>query len=181
MQKIAGFILKMFGWKITSGMPSDLKKAVIISAPHTSYWDFVWGRFGYWYLGMHSKFYIKSEAFFWPLGPWLKYMGGIPVNRKSKTNLVDFTLKYFNENESFFITITPEGTRSLVKHWKKGYYLLALKANVPIVLGYLDYEKKTGGPTQVFYPTGDYNKDLETIEAFYRGKKGRHPERFNVR
>ena len=180
MQKLSSLLLKLMGWNITSQIPSEITKAVIIMAPHTSSFDFVLGRFGYWHLGIPSKFYIKKEAFFWPLGLLLKSLGGIPVDRKAKTHLVDITTKYFNDSPSFFITITPEGTRSRVRHWKKGYYLLALKAKVPIILGYLDYEKKTGGPTQVFYPTGDYEADLIKIEDFYRGKKGRHPERFNV-
>ena len=181
MQRISGFVLRLFGWKITSYIPPEIKKAVIVMAPHTSYWDFVLGRIGYWYLGIPSKFYIKKEAFFWPLGIWLKKLGGIPVNRKKTTHLVADTTKQIQESDTFFITITPEGTRALVKQWKKGFYQLAMKAEVPLVLGYLDYKEKTGGPTKVFYPTGDYENDLKIIEDFYRGKQGRNPQWFNVK
>ena len=181
MQRISGFLLAAMGWNITNQIPSDVKKAIIIMAPHTSYFDFVMGKFGYWYLGIPSRFYIKKEAFFWPLGPLLNQLGGIPVDRKRKSHVLEMTTRYFKENESFYLTITPEGTRALVRQWKKGFYILAMKTGVPIVLGYLDYQKKTGGPTKVFYPTGDYEADMKKIEAFYRGINGRHPERFNVK
>lgn len=177
MKTISDFVLKILGWKIDNDIPKSIKKAVIIVAPHTSYMDTIIGKFGFWHLGVDSKLLIKKEAFFWPLGWILKKVGGMPVNRGKSQRLTQIVADMFDEHESLFITITPEGTRSLVKEWKLGFYYIALTAKVPIVLGVLDYENKVGGMKKLFYPTGDIDKDLIEIKSFYKGIKGRHPER----
>ncbi len=177
MKTVADFILKIRGWNIYNYVPSDIKKAVVIVAPHTSYLDFVVGRLSFWHMGVDTKFLIKKEAFFWPFGVLLKKLGGIPVNRGKSGRLTDAIAKNFDKEDSLFITITPEGTRSLVKKWKLGFYHIAVTANVPIVIGILDYKNKTGGMKTVFYPTGDIKKDLKEIQSFYKGINGRHPQR----
>ena len=154
MRGFANLILKLAGWKIVGKIPQDVKKCVIIAAPHTSNWDFVIGRLAYWSLGVPVKFLIKKEAFNHPLGSLVKKMGGIPVDRKKSTNLVDQVAALFQEYEILNVIVTPEGTRKLVHNWKRGYYYIALKAEVPLVLGFADYNKKEAGFGPVFHQIG---------------------------
>ena len=180
MYWISKFILKIAGWKIIGGIPPDITKCVVVMAPHTSMWDFIWGRLAYWVLGVKAKFLIKKEMFGSILGPILKWMGGIPIDRSKSSNTVDAIADLFSHYDSLFITITPEGTRKLNPHWKKGFYYIAIKANVPIAFGFLNYEKKEGGIDEIFTPTGNFDEDFKVVEDFYRGRKAKHPERFNL-
>ncbi len=180
MKYISKIILWLMGWKIRGGNPHDVKKAVIVAAPHTSNWDFVIGRLAYFVLGVNVKFLIKKESFFWPIGGIVKAMGGIPVDRGKKSNLVEQMVQYFNEYNSLYLVITPEGTRKRVKQWKRGFYFISQQAGVPMELGYIDYKRKEGGLGPLIYPSGDYEKDLEKIQDFYRDKTARYPEKFNL-
>jgi 1-acyl-sn-glycerol-3-phosphate acyltransferase len=180
MRYISGQILKLFGWKVIGRIPVDVRKCVVIVAPHTSYWDFVWGRLAYWDMGVKVKFLIKKEVFVFPFGGLLKHLGGIPVNRKSGANMVEVISRMFSKYNSLIITITPEGTRKKVTNWKKGFYYIALKAKVPIALGILDYKTKECGIGKILTPTGDLEKDFKMIEDFYRGRTGKHPEKYNL-
>jgi 1-acyl-sn-glycerol-3-phosphate acyltransferase len=180
LQRLSGLILRIFGWKIIGRMPADIRKCVVIVAPHTSYWDFVWGRLAFWEMGVKVKFLIKQEVFVFPIGGLLRRMGGLPVNRKNSANMVEVIARMFTEQDSLYITITPEGTRKKVVNWKKGFYYIALKAKVPIALGILDYRTKEGGVARIFSPTGNLAEDFKMIEDFYRGRTGKHPEKFNL-
>jgi 1-acyl-sn-glycerol-3-phosphate acyltransferase len=175
---LSRLLLKLMGWRITSVIPPGTKKCVIAVAPHTSYWDFVIGRLAYWVMGIKASFLIKKEAFNFPFGGLLRHMGGIPVDRGKSSKMVDDVVDRFNNSESLFIVITPEGTRKPVKQWKKGFYYIANKANVPIALGYIDYAKKEGGVGKVIYPDGDIEGQMKEIRDFYRGMTPKHPERF---
>jgi len=168
------------GWKITTGPPEELKKCVLLAAPHTSNFDFVYGRFGATILGMKTRFLIKKEAFKWPLGWLVKQAGGIPVDRKKNNNIIDVVSDLFDKNDSFYLMVTPEGTRKLVKKWRRGFYAIAMAAEVPIGCVYLDYRKREVGLGLVLHPTGDFEKDLAVIQNFYRDKAARHPDRFNM-
>lgn len=180
MKAISGFLLKRMGWEINNEIPGNINKAVIIVAPHTSLWDTVMGKIGFWHMGVDSKLLIKSEVFKWPFGGFFRMIGGMPVNRSKSTRLTDTVASMFEEHDSLFITITPEGTRKLVKDWKRGFYYIALAANVPIVLGVLDYKNKIGGMKKLFYPTGDIEKDLVEIKSFYKGMEGKNPHRSKI-
>jgi 1-acyl-sn-glycerol-3-phosphate acyltransferase len=175
---LARFILRLFGWKIQNLIPEGTKKAVIIAAPHTSNLDFFIGRLAYWKVGVAIKFLIKKEAFKFPYGGLLRISGGIPVDRSRNNKMVEQISEMMNRKETFFIMITPEGTRKPNPHWKKGFYHIAMATGVPIAIGFLDYAKKEGGIGKMLYPTGDYEKDIKVIKDFYRDKTGRHPERF---
>jgi len=164
------------GWDIKKEIPDHINKAVVIVAPHSSYWDFVMGRISFWHMGVDTKFLIKKEAFFWPLGGLLNKLGGMPVNRGKAGRMTDTVASMFDKNDSLFITITPEGTRTLVKKWKRGFYRIAMAADVPIIFGVLDYTNKTGGMKKVYYPTGDIEKDIKEIKSFYKGIEGKNPE-----
>jgi 1-acyl-sn-glycerol-3-phosphate acyltransferase len=180
LKRISEFVLWLFGWHTNGSLPEGLKKAVVVSAPHTSVWDFVIGRFTFWACCVNIRFLIKAEACRPPFGWFMRNLGGIPVERGTSNRMVDQVVKLFSENDSMVVLITPEGTRRYAEHWKKGFYLIALKANVPIVLSFINYGNKTGGIGPVIMPTGDYEKDLAVIQDFYRDKIARHPERFNL-
>ena len=164
--------LKVGGWTDVYNVPADLSNAVCIVAPHTAIADFFVGINFYWSHG------IKFKVMIWIL----KKMGGIPVNRGHRNNLVEQMTDMFSQNHDTHLIICPEGTRKRVNKWKKGFYLIAEGSNVPILLGFIDYKKKYCGVEKVFYPTGDYDKDLNEIWDYYRSIKvmGKHPEQFNL-
>ena len=118
--------------------------------------------------------------FFFPTGGLLKSFGGIPVDRSKRNDAVENVAKLFEQYDSLYITIAPEGTRKLNHHWKKGYYYIAYKAEVPIALGFIDYKVKEIGIGKFFTPSGNYEEDFKMIEDFYRGKGAKHPELFNL-
>lgn len=180
MKLISKFIINITGWRIAGGIPPNVSKCLVVMAPHTSMWDFIWGRLAFWALGVKAKFLMKKEMFNPILKPFLIRMGGIPIDRSQSSNTVDAVADLFNQYDSLYITITPEGTRKLNPDWKKGFYYIALQAKVPIALGFLDYEKKEGGIGELLIPTGDFEKDFKIVEDFYRGHKAKHPERFNL-
>lgn len=176
MKQIIRFIFKITGWKIDKNSPEGIDKCVIVVGPHTSNWDFVIGKMAFITYGVKAKFFIKKELFFPPLGWILKAMGGIPVDRKQRSNLTETAVEYFKNNETMYLVFTPEGTRDYNPNWKKGFYFIAQNANVPIYISYIDYERKIGGFHSVFYPTGDVDKDIEYIKSVLRQFKGRTPE-----
>ena len=175
MKKLVRFIFRIFGWKIDEKGP-DVPKAVIVIGPHTSNWDFIIGRLSFILYGLKGRYLVKKELFFPPLGWFLKGIGAIPVDRKQRSNLTDEAAKLFEQNESLYIVFSPEGTRAYNPNWKKGFYYIALKANVPIYICYMDYEKKIGGFHSLFYPTGDVDADILHIKSVLKNFKGRFPE-----
>lgn len=176
MRKFARFLLKLFGWKIDKHTPEGVKKCVVVMGPHTSNWDFIIGRLAFLSYGVQGRFLIKKELFFFPFGFFLKRMGGIPVDRNGKNNLTDEAVRHFEENDTMFMVFTPEGTRSYSPNWKKGFYYIAIKAKVPIYIGYMDYERKIGGFHSMFEPSGDSNADIKHIKSILSQYKGRFPE-----
>lgn len=143
-------------------------------------WDFVYGWLGMNSVGIRARFLIKKEMFFFPVGMLLRAMGAMPVDRGNRNNMVDYVAGLFKEREELAFIITPEGTRKLNHRWKKGFYYIAQKAEVPILVAFLDYARKEGGVGMVMYPSGDYEADFKILEAFYRDKTAKHPEKFNL-
>ena len=176
MKKIVRFIFWVIGWKIDERAPEGIKKCVIVVGPHTSNWDFVLGKMAFITYGVKGKFLIKKELFFPPLGWFLKAIGGVPVDRKQRNNMTETAAKFFNENETMYLVFSPEGTRSYNPNWKKGFYYIAQKANVPIYICYMDYERKIGGFHSIIYPTGNVDEDIKYIKGILRAYKGRFPE-----
>jgi 1-acyl-sn-glycerol-3-phosphate acyltransferase len=173
-------ILKTLGWKITNAIPPGMKKCVIIVAPHTSNLDFVIGRFAYGAMGVKVRFLIKKEAFKFPMGGLLRILGGIPVDRSRNNKMVEHVSGLFEKNESFYVVITPEGTRKPNAQWKKGFWYIAERTKLPIALAFIDYEHKRGGVDRIMYPSADIDADMREIKKFYTQFKGRHPERFRT-
>lgn len=176
MKLISKLIFFIASWKVI-GDPPKQKKFVMIAAPHTSNWDFVYARAAFFIMGIPLKYTIKKELFFFPLGWILKTLGGIPIDRSKRSNTVDAMADLFNQYNELAILVTPEGTRSYSEKWKKGFYYVAQKANVPISLGYLDYSKKHAGIGPLIHPSGNYEEDLETIQSFYCQITPKYPEK----
>ena len=177
---LANIWLKLNGWKIEGGIPDELKKCVLVAAPHTSNWDFPYAMAGLYEMNIDVKFLAKRSLFKFPLGLLLFPMGGIPVDRSKSHNMVDRMVQMFKERERLVLLIPAEGTRDKVKEWKSGFYHTAIGANVPIALGFLDYKRKVAGITKFFYPTGDFQVDLQEIKAFYAGITAKYPEKASV-
>ena len=172
---------KLLGWKLVGVIPEDVRKCVITVAPHTSMADFLLGRLAYCFLDRNVKYLIKKELFNIPLlrGLLLR-LGGIPVDRSGRNNIVNQAAALFTKYDDLNIILAPEGTRKRVNNWKKGFYYIALKAEVPVVLGFLDYKKKELGFGPMIYLTGNYEEDWKKMEAFYRGINAKYPERYNL-
>jgi 1-acyl-sn-glycerol-3-phosphate acyltransferase len=180
MKKICLLILKLLHYKLDLENTPKEKKYVLVFAPHTSWTDFAIGKIALTALGVKTTFLIKKEFFFFPMGYYLRYLGGYPVDRNHAQKLTDSLADYIREKDEIAFLITPEGTRKRVETWKRGFYYIAINANVPIVLAYLDYEERKGGIGPVFYPTGNYEADLHEIQKFYKGMRGRKKGRFNL-
>lgn len=176
------FFLWITGWKTTGKLPPEIKKYIVLVVPHTSNWDFPLGICGRHLVGLsNTKVLMKKELFTNPvLGSFFKSFGGVPVDRSKTSSLVDQIAKNFEDNDDFGLIITPEGTRSYRKKWKTGFYYIAQKANIPLVLGFIDYKKKELGIGYVFYPTGDIESDLAEIKEFYKTKIPKHPEKSSL-
>jgi 1-acyl-sn-glycerol-3-phosphate acyltransferase len=168
-------LLGLFGWKTSLVWPPE-PRGVIVVYPHTSNWDFPIGvlfRIGH---RLKANWVGKQEMFRWPLRGWFLRIGGIPLDRKKTTGFIDTLLAEFRSRDWMWLAIAPEGTRSHTDHWKAGFYQLALAADVPIGLGYIDYATKTVGIDTYLRMTGDREADLARIRAFYASKRGRRPE-----
>ena len=179
MQKISQYILRFFGWKLNV-LVNEPAKSVICVAPHTSNWDFPIGKLSYLALGREASFLMKKSWFFFPMGELFRAMGGIPVDRSKKSSITDLMAEEFENRSRFHLAITPEGTRSLVEKWKMGFYHIALKANVPIQIAYIDYAKKEMGILDLFYPTGNEEADLVKIQNYYKTVQACFPDKFNL-
>jgi 1-acyl-sn-glycerol-3-phosphate acyltransferase len=175
MKLLSQLFFWLTGWKTVGKVPAF--KCVVIVAPHTSGWDMLYGMAAKFIFELDFSFFAKQEIFKPPFGFIFKAMGGVPVNRSAKHNLVEQAVQTFNERDHFILALSPEGTREYVFKWKTGFYYIALGAKVPIVLAFLDYEKKEAGFGPTFYPTGDIEKDMEEMKKFYRPIKGYHPEK----
>ena len=176
VSRLARFIFRVFGWRVTGDIP-NVPKMLMIGAPHTSNWD---GAVFYLFtlaVRAHIHFLGKHTLFRPPFGGIMRWAGGVPVNRSTTINAVDQVVAAFNAQETMALVIAPEGTRSRTEYWKTGFYYIALKAHVPIVMLYVDYPRRDCGVGPYFMPTGDIDEDFKLIQAFYADKGGRHPEK----
>ena len=177
--KISQFILKSFGWKFIGEIPT-VKKAVVIAAPHTSNWDFIWGKLVFVAHNINTTILMKKEFFFFPFGAIFRYMGVMAIDRSKKSKLTDQLAKEFAKRNELYLSLSPEGSRSRCPVWKRGFYFIALKANVPILLGDLNYETKTLSFIETFYPTGDVEADMAYIKSKYKDAKPKFPKLFSI-
>lgn len=170
------------GWRIEGGPPKNVNKYIMVAAPHTSNFDYIFAMATFYQLKLPVKYLIKRE---WLdnflIGKMLKTSGAIGVNRSKSTTMVDALANLLTDSkENMALVVPAEGTRKLVHKWKTGFYYVALKAQVPLQLCYLDYPKKLAGMGPIFMPTGDFEKDMEILKDFYKDIVPRHPDRFSL-
>ena len=173
---LALLILKLLGWSTENKFRHE-HKYIIIGAPHTSNWDFLYFILLARTTGIKIHWIAKHTLFKGPFGKIFKRLGGIPINRQIHNNLIRKMTEEFNKRENFVVAIAPEGTRSKAEYWKTGFYHIARQANIPIVLGFIDYKRKTVGFADTFYPSGNIEEDMKKIRKFYEDKTGKHPSR----
>jgi 1-acyl-sn-glycerol-3-phosphate acyltransferase len=174
--RLAGALLALAGWRVRVE-PLPGPKGVIIVYPHTSNWDFPIGYLAKVAAGLEVRWIGKDTLFRGPLGPLLRWMGGIPVNRRVRTGLVEQLRDAMDGRDEAWLVIAPEGTRSFTDHWKSGFWHLALAAGVPLGLGYIDRARHEVGISGYLRLSGDAERDLEALRAAYEGKVGLRPER----
>ena len=155
-------------------------KYIICLAPHTSNWDFLMGQLYSGAEGWRINFLMKKEWFFWPLGVLFRRLGGIPVQRQKHTSMTDTIAKTAMEAREFRLCITPEGTRSPNPEWKKGFYVIAQKAGLPILLYGLDYERRLIECTKTIIPNGDLEGQMKEIKLYFKEYKGKVPNNFTI-
>lgn len=177
MNTFSGEILKTLGWKIVGEFP-DIKKSIIIFAPHTAHIDALYGKLGITELGIKYKFLSKKELFFFPMNLAMKKFGSIPVRGVKGKNAIYQVVDILNNSEEMHIIISPEGWIKKVLNWNKGFYYMASKAKVPIVVAFLDYKKKEIGVKGVIYDIRDYKSVIQQINEMYKGVSGKSPEQF---
>ena len=171
--------LRATGWKLDGQLPTDQPKCVLIAAPHTSNWDLPYTLMVAFALRLNIYWMGKEQIFRPPFRGVMMWLGGIPVRRESANNLVAASIEALQTAEGpVQLVVPPEGTRSKARYWKTGFYYIAAGARVPIVMAYMDYERKTSGLGPVFEPTGDIEADMVTIKAFYAPFKGKNPDQF---
>ena len=170
---------KLLGWKAKVGVP-DFKKCIFCAAPHTTNSDLYIGKLFINAVGRKSGFLMKKEWFFFPLGAIFRSMGGIPVERDKRSSMVDQLIEQVKRSDTFHLAITPEGTRSANPNWKKGFYYIALGAQIPIILVGIDYEKKCITADKYLIPTGDIDKDMRDIKLYFKDFRGKYPEKFDI-
>lgn len=167
-------LLALFGWRVVCA-PLPGPKGVIIVYPHTSNWDFIIGllyRFG---TGLRASWMGKDAIFRWPLRGLMLRLGGVPVNRRAASGFIGAVLLEYERHDWMWLALAPEGTRRHTDHLKSGFYQIALRADVPCGLGFIDYATKTVGIAEFVRFSGDQEKDLAVLRAFYASKRGRIP------
>lgn len=160
------------------GQRPAARRFVLLGVPHTSNWDLAFLLAFGAHFDLRYSFMAKRELFRWPLGPLMRWIGGIPVNRGKRENVVDQMAAVLNDRSDMSLVITPEGTRSYTPHWRSGFYHIALRAGVPIVLGFVDYDTKRCGIGPEIIPTGNVSEDMDMIREFYADKRARYPDQF---
>lgn len=172
-------ILRIAGWTVDITVP-DYPKCIICVAPHTSNWDFILGKLAYGAVRRKAGFLMKEAWFFFPLGIIFKAIGGIPVPKKRGSSLVADIVAKFRSCDRMALAITPEGTRKRVKEWRYGFLHIATEADVPIVLGAIDYGTKTISITEEFTPTGDCAADMRSIKNYYSAFTACYSDKFTT-
>lgn len=176
--KLASLIYKCLGWSVEINIP-DCPKCIICIAPHTSNWDFIYGKLACNSIGWTASFLIKDSWFFFPFNIFFRYLGGIPVSRKKKgSDLTETIINKFNTLPNLKLAITPEGTRKKVKKWRTGIIYIAIGAKVPILLAKFDYKKKLISINDIFYPSGNVENDMIFIKNYFKDVRAKYPDKF---
>ena len=186
LDKLATLSLKAMSWKIDNHWSSDIDQCVMIAAPHTTNWDALYARLALKSMNIPVRITIKDSYMRFPFGPFIRALGGIGINRTPKQmgeerpSMVQVMTDLFKQYPKLVMMVTPEGTRARREHWKSGFYHIAIAANVPIALSYLDYKKKTAGVGKILYPSGNIEQDMREIMQFYANVSPKYPELFSL-
>ncbi len=181
LKSLSRFYFWLTGWKVV-GKPPEIKKYILVAAPHTSNWDLVYALCAWSILEMNVKYLAKEELFKFPLGILLRAFGGIPVNRSHKGHMVENMVELLKNEDEVALIVPVEGTRDFVNEWKTGFYYAALGANMPILLSFLDYKKKEGGMLpDIIYPSGDIETDLIKIKTLLKNITPKYPEKSSLK
>ena len=181
------FLFRISGWKLNPNLPKEVfQNCVITAAPHTALRDAIF-TIGAFSIGkLPARFAVKKESNTFLLGKILESAGGLWIDRSprkkgdARRSYIEVMKELFENHNPTAMIIAPEGTRSLVKEWKSGFYQLAKAAKVPIVLGYLDYAKKEAGVWKVIHPSDDLEADMREIMTFYQDIQGKYPAKFSL-
>lgn len=180
MRKVIGrLLLVALGFKEEGELTKE-PKAVMIAAPHTTNWDLPVMMALSYVFGVKIRWMGKQSIFKPPFGWFMKRWGGVPIVRSERRNTVQQMADLFEASDHLILMVPAEGTRSHVEYWKSGFYRIAEAADVPIILGYIDYGRKRGGFGPAIRPSGDLKADMDRIRAFYADKKGKYPEKFGT-
>ena len=166
-------ILRAGGWRMVGAFP-DIPRLVLVGAPHSSNWDGVWGFAAKLALGLDIKILGKRELFWWPLGPLLRRLGVIAVDRASTRGVVEQLATLIGSSDKFWFGLAPEGTRKPVAQWKTGFWKIARAADVPVLPAYFHYPDKVIGIGPPFHLSDDMAADMARLRAWYRPWRGRH-------
>lgn len=175
MQRLSRLLLRLAGWRLVGQAPARDKYMVLVY-PHTSNWDFFLGILAAWGLGVPPAFLAKHTLFKGPMGFLFRAIGGIPVRRGSKENVVLQIAQLVEQRERVGLALAPEGTRSKTDRWKSGFYYIAMEAKLPVALGFIDASSRTVGLGPAVELTGDQDADMDVIREFYADKRGIRPE-----
>ncbi len=179
LKRFSRLILHLAGWKLLGEMPSNTPKSVIIAAPHTSNWDLPYTLLVAFALELNIHWMGKIQIFRFPFKGVMCWLGGIAIDRSKSSNTVSASAQALRKAAGeLHLVIPPEGTRAQSRQWKTGFYYIALEAQVPIVLGFLDFGSKTSGLGPAFVPTGDLDADMAIIKNFYAPFCGKNASQF---
>jgi 1-acyl-sn-glycerol-3-phosphate acyltransferase len=167
--------LRAIGWTTEGELPTD-PKAVLIAAPHTSNWDLAHMLAVAWVFRLRLRWLGKHTIFKGAAGPVMRWLGGIPVDRRSPHGVVQQVVDHFADTDTIVLAIAPPGTRKRTKNWKSGFYHIAAQAQVPILCGFLDFGRRVGGVGPAIMPSGDVQRDMDRIREFYAGMEGKFPD-----
>jgi len=173
-QHIGGLFLRLLGWRALGEAPAA-PRCVMIAAPHTSNWDLVFMLAFAWHYELRPRFMMKHSVFVGPAGWLFRRLGGIPIDRRTRKGVTDQMVEALESSDELLLLVPAEGTRVRAEYWKSGFYHIARKAKVPVVMSFLDYGRKEAGFGPAIQLTGDYRHDMDAVRAFYAGRLARYP------
>ena len=165
-RRVLVWLFKVRGWRVAGHPPPEGHRCVFVAVPHTSNWDFIAFMGIADANGVTPAFMGKHTLFKWPMGGFMREMGGVPVDRSAPGGVARQMVEEFARRDEFMLVIAPEGTRNTTSRWKTGFYRIALEAGVPLVCGYADHNRKVAGLGPAVMPTGDYHADMAKLFAF---------------